>query len=157
MTAEELADMPEGVGYNVLVWSSLEMQMAIICASAPAMKGFFTGLAKTVTNRYGSRTTGSNDSNLINKPPNSGNKGVIPKAFSYSTAKRASHTSNLINVDDLGYDDAEHWSPNKTSYEMTGQAEEKRMVKSRGILVTETFSVDRGVDSYRKERKVLGI
>ena len=54
---EGFADMT-GVGYNLFVWSSLELHLALICASAPAIKGFISAM-KQVMQTKGSRTDGS--------------------------------------------------------------------------------------------------
>jgi hypothetical protein len=154
---EFVADFRKGVGYDLLVWGSLEMQLAIICASGPAMKGFFTGLASSVTTRYGSRSGGSNNLRSDLYPPDSGSSFLIRKSSSYNAGIQTSHSPTPVQFRDKWDDEAHTWYPEKSTYEMKPVPEKGQMVQDDSILVTETISIDRGFDPYHKERRILGI
>jgi hypothetical protein len=141
-----------GVGYDLLVWGTLEMQMAIICASAPAMKGFFSGLAQTVSVRYGSRTR---HTERINSYPltSKNSPGTGTGSGTGDLLQREEHLYNE-KWDDA---DLEPWNSGKTSHEMLTVPGRKARVQDGGMLITETFGVEKGSDPYAKERRILGI
>jgi hypothetical protein len=129
-----------GVGYDLLVWGNLEMQLAIICASAPAMKGFFAAVRDKVTTRYGYGSRSS--TRKAGAVGSSGN----------TTGSRDNFTKLS---DDHWADKSGPWHDN-TSHELLETPGKKVRVQDGSILVTETFSVNRE-DPYAKERRILGI
>jgi hypothetical protein len=146
----------KGVGYDLLVWSSLEMQLAIICASAPAMKGFFTGLASSVTTRYGSRSGGSNNHRTDQYPLDSASSVLIQNSSSYSAGKHASHTLAPVEFRSKWDDEAHTWYPNKSNYEMSTLPGKRQIVPNDHVLVTETFTIDRSIVPSQKEGRFVG-
>jgi hypothetical protein len=181
-----------GVGYDLLVWALLEMEIAIICASAPAMKGFFSGLSKTVSNRYGSHTRNTDRSNsfpLTSKlsPPRtgSGTADLIQRDGQFITLHETLRGDEYLHAQDPWtqpkyteepkyneepyyrgkwadsdlHSQTEPWNEGKTSQEILTTPGRRARVQDGGILITETFSVERAGerDPYAKERRVLGI
>jgi hypothetical protein len=144
----------KGVGYDLLVWGSLEMQVAIICASAPAMKGFFTGLARSATDRYGSRSGGSKTYRSDQYLPDGGSSVLIPTS---NAGKHASHNLTEFELSDRWDDEEGGWYPVETSHDMRTVPGKKARVQDGGILITETFSINERINPYYKERRVLGI
>ncbi|KAE9966860.1 hypothetical protein BLS_007249 [Venturia inaequalis] len=187
------------VGYDLLVWGTLEIQMALICASAPAMRGFFSGISKTVTNRYGTKTRITDHSNsyaLASKNTiaraRDGEANLIQRDGQFIPLDETlrdeyprTHDSNSWDwrqgeaksdlearyIEDPYYRgnwaDSElrsqsdaAWTANreaKSSDELLNSPGRKARVQDGEILITETFSVERGGDPYAKERKALGL
>jgi hypothetical protein len=133
------------------------MQLAIICASAPAMKGFLTGLAQLATNRYGSRSGGSSNYRSDGYLQESRCSILIPNSSSCNAGKDASHTLTSVELSDKWDNGAATWYPNKSSHGMEPIQGKGSRVHDGGILITETFSINHGVDPYYKERRILGI
>jgi hypothetical protein len=181
------------------------MQMAIICASAPAMRGFFSSLSNTVSNRYGSHTRNTDHSNsfpLTSKlsPPRteSGTADLIQRDGQFITLQETLRGDEYLQTQEQWINEAQKYnqapmynetpryneesyyggkwvdsdfhshsdSPwngmneRKTSQEILTSPGRKARVQDGGILITETFSVERGgghPDPYAKERRVLGI
>jgi hypothetical protein len=181
------------------------MEMAIICASAPAMKGFFSGLSQTVSNRYGSRTRNTDRSNsfpLSSKisplRTGSGSADLIQRDGQFITLHETLRGDEYLQTNEQWNNEAQKhnqepkynetpgygedpyykgkWADSdvhshsdapwnemnegKTSQEILTIPGRRARVQDGGILITETFSVDRGSghsDPYAKERRILGI
>lgn len=173
--------------------------MALICASAPAMRGFFSGISKTVTNRYGTKTRITDHSNSYalaskNTIPRArdGEANLIQRDGQFIPLDEAlrdeyprTHDSNSWDwrqgeaksdiearyIEDPYYRgnwaDSElrsqsdaAWTANreaKSSDELLNSPGKKARVQDGEILITETFSVERGGDPYAQERKALGL
>jgi hypothetical protein len=151
------------------------MQMAIICASAPAMKGFSSGIAQTVSGRYGSRTKNTDRSNSFPLASSKNSPGI--GSGTRDLLHREGHVRRPENVysqehlrceehlyseehsyhDKWTESDMEPWNSGKTSHEMLTVPGKRARVQDGGILITETFSVDQRSDPYAKERRILGI
>ncbi|TID22645.1 hypothetical protein E2P81_ATG01771 [Venturia nashicola] len=166
------------VGYDLLVWGTLEINMALICASAPAMKGFFSGLSKTVTNRYATKsrnTDGSHSYPLSNNTPRAedGEANLIQRdgqfitlhetlpGDDYSWEWRPGETKAVAEVKCVedpyyrgNWADSELRSQSdgvwtaitegKKSHEILNSPGRRARLQDGGILITETFSVERG-------------
>ncbi|QDS68591.1 hypothetical protein FKW77_000730 [Venturia effusa] len=189
------------VGYDLLVWGNLEIQLALICACAPAMKGFFTGISRTVTGRYSTKLRNTDRSNSCpftsdEALPRTGDGGetliqrdgqIIPlremlrrdgylqthdvkfwdrrpgeRKIPNAEAKYAEepyYRGNWANTDLRSHSDAT-WAAiteaNRSDDILTNPGRRAK-VQDGGILITETFSVERGSDPYAKERKALGL
>lgn len=174
--------------------------MALICASAPAIKGFFAGISKTVTNRYGPRThntdrftsyplasknstprSGDGTADLIERDGQFITLHETLRGDEYSHRKTQSwdwrsaetkgpgvhakyieepfYRGNWADSDLRSTSDAT-WNgihESKSSDEILTSPGRRAMVQDGGILITETFSVERVTDPYAKERRLLGL
>lgn len=164
--------------------------MALICASAPAMKGFFSGLTKTVTNRYGTKSRIEDHSNsypLASKAtlPRSGDEEAdftqrdgqsialyeTPRIndsefmdWRSSDAKAdveakyiedACYRGNWADSDSRSQSDAT-WTAvkeAKVSSEIVKSPGSRTRMQDGGILITETFTVERGRAPFATEKK----
>nr|POE77527.1 hypothetical protein CFP56_09174 [Quercus suber] len=81
---------PSWIGYNLYVWSDLELQLSIICASAPVMRVFFRKyLSSSMSRMLNSAKTGTN--NLSR-----GSHALDPEAVTkYVHQQTPSHDSQL--------------------------------------------------------------
>lgn len=121
------------------------------------MRGFFVVLAESMTNHYATKTGGSNSNHVHSPQSNNGSGVLIPKFSSLNGEQMSPYSSQQLDFNDRAWDDGDHWAPRNTTHEMTNVSGQNRNPKDGGIWVTETISIDRGSDPYRKERKVLGI
>jgi len=127
-----------------MFWGSLEMELAIICASAPAVKGFLSSIHERVTTTYGSKKSGSRsrDIEAAKAPDTSGDSA--PTDSELGELYDGLHISSRWD---------EHTSV--TSEEML-TIPEKRLKLEGGVLITESVNVN-GHNDYDEERRRLGI
>lgn len=174
--------------------------MALICASAPAMKGFFSGLSKTVTHRYGTKTRVTDRSKSYPLASNNtlprtrdGEANLIQRDGQFITLHETLRGDEYLQHDpnfwnwrsgemkgadtEVKYVEEPYYRGNwadsdlrsqsdvtwtaiteaKSSDEILTSPGRRARVQDGGILITETFSVERGSDPFSKERRVLGI
>jgi hypothetical protein len=130
-----------------MVWGQLEMELAIICASAPAMRGFLSAVADRVTIAYGSRSYASRKYASQSR----GTGATNLSNFSNRSGKNETHVyDGGISTFDRGIPLATGWSEKAEAEAFTSRgsdefltAPEKKYTLQKGIMVTETFSVKR--------------
>jgi hypothetical protein len=131
-----------------MIWGQVEMELAIICASAPAMKGFFSAVHKRVATAYGSRKYGYGYRSRVT----SGNKAPGESGVSDGTAG----AYDGVQMDSRWTDQhSSRWTEKSDPFTTRASNDEllnvpeKKMTLRGGILVTETYSVDRYSDFGR--------
>jgi hypothetical protein len=114
------------------------MELAIICASAPAMRGFLSDVADRVQTAYGPRKYGYGSRSRITGATTN------PSDLSYS-GNRGTETYDGLQLDSAKWTEKSSDSPysRKLSDELLTVPEKKITLSKGGIMVTETFSVDR--------------
>lgn len=118
------------IGHEMLVWSLVEMHFAIICASAPALKAFFTVFFSEPYSKGSKNSETESNAQYGNQ--------------STTTEKGTVHQLDSGDWSDLG----------KPEKERT-KAKMKMKADWATITVTETFSVRRSLSPSQK--RMLGI
>ncbi|KAF2672564.1 hypothetical protein BT63DRAFT_130797 [Microthyrium microscopicum] len=101
LSTDSLRDLT-WVGYNILVWTQLEQQVALITACAPALKAFISNVKTGETRTGGSTYKGSNYGTELNSGSNfqSGTNMKLEKEIAYNKGilveQRVSLNSVLI-------------------------------------------------------------
>jgi len=124
-----------------MVWGQLEMELAIVCASAPAMRGFLSAVADRATTTYDSRKYGS--------------RSRVTGATNISDFSAPSIDQGT-ELYDGGVPLSSRWTEKSETYsgrpsdgdELLTVPEKKYTLGKGGIMVTETFSVDRDRGSW---------
>jgi hypothetical protein len=128
----------KGVGFNGMLWGQIELELALICASAPAMRGLLSAVAERMTPSYGSRKYGSQSR---------GTAATKLSNFSGLSAKRGTQTlDGGFSTFDNDIPLATAWTEKSESLTVKNSDEfltvpEKKYTLHKGIMVTETFSV----------------
>lgn len=170
--------------------------MALICACAPAMKGFFSGLSNSAKNRYPSKNRSTDRSNHLplgsnNTTPQAtliqrdgqlitlhetlrGDEYLDKHESSFWNRRPGEQMGGEVGMkyieepyyrgtwgdSDLRSQSDATWTAiteAKSSDEILSSPGRRARVQDGGILITETFSVERGSDPYAQERRVLGL
>jgi hypothetical protein len=131
----------QGVGLNGMIWGQLELELALICASAPAMRGFLSAVAERVTtaygsNKYGSQSRGTAATKLSNFSGRSVKRGTQVFDGGVSTFDHG------IPMSRAGWTEKSEFVTRKSSDEFL-TAPERKFTLQKGIMVTESFSVER--------------
>jgi hypothetical protein len=114
----------KGVGFNGVVWGQLELELGLICASAPAIRGFLSAVTQRVTTSYG---TNSRKLGYGSRSRGTGGTGL-------------SALSNGMVPSSVGTEKEEADKPGDEFL----MAPERKATLKGGIMITETFSVERG-------------
>lgn len=132
-----------------MVWGTLELQLAIVCACAPAMKGFLSAVHERVVTAYGTRKYSSR-SRITGRSNPTGMSSDAEKIYAGTPMWEHQVTSS-------GTESSRN-DTRKTSEDDFLRVDGKKKSLVGGIMVTETFSVDSNRHSwYMEERRRLGI